>query len=116
MTMPTGQEATARAFFIGIFDMEELSKPAHLKDRGGCWLKNGPMNLHIGTEHPFIPQKKAHPAFIVNDILEIERRLREQGFPIKWDQTFTDRQRFYTEDPFGNRIEILRDGDGFSQK
>ena len=29
------------------------------------------------------------------------------GAPVKWDDRYTGVRRFYTADPFGNRIEIL---------
>lgn len=42
--------------------------------------------------------------------------LARAGHPVQWDDTLPDRQRFPGMDPFGNRIEFLRDGDGFGQR
>ena len=61
-------------------------------------------------------QRKAHPAFCVQDIDALARRLEEAAFPAVWDDALPDRRRFYTSDPFGNRIEFIREGDGFGQK
>jgi hypothetical protein len=34
-------------------------------------------------------------------------RLAAAGFPVIWDDALTDAHRFYSEDPWGNRIELL---------
>jgi 4-hydroxyphenylpyruvate dioxygenase-like putative hemolysin len=38
LAMPAGREEDARAFYRGLFGIPEVSKPAHLAARGGCWL------------------------------------------------------------------------------
>ena len=72
--------------------------------------------LHIGSDPTFSAQKKAHPAFLCDEIGALAARLEAGGHPVRWATEFETRQRFYTEDPFGNRIEFMRDGDGFSQQ
>ncbi|MCH2156261.1 MAG: hypothetical protein MK080_09685 [Opitutales bacterium] len=116
LAMPAGEEEKARRFFAGVFGMSEQQKPEPLASRGGCWFRKGSVILHIGVDTPFVPQQKAHPAFIVEDLDSIERALKERGHRVVWDDSLPNRKRFYTEDPFGNRIEILQEGDGFSQK
>jgi extradiol dioxygenase family protein len=34
-------------------------------------------------------------------------RLGEHGHPVRWDGELAPRRRFYSEDPFGNRLEFL---------
>ena len=34
-------------------------------------------------------------------------RLEEAGYPVQWDDLIPGRRRFYTADPFGNRLELL---------
>lgn len=116
LAMPKGAEEKARSFFSGILGMVEEEKPYPLSERGGCWFRKGSVILHVGVEQEFSPQKKAHPAFVVSNLKELERKLKERGFEVIWDEALPNRTRFYSTDPFGNRIEFLRDGDGFSQK
>ncbi len=116
LAMPAGKEDEARNFFIKILEMAEATKPEPLVPRGGCWFRKDRVIIHLGVEKNFIPQKKAHPAFIVNDLLNLEKKLKEKSYDVIWDDTLPDRKRLYTTDPFGNRIEFLQDGHGFSQK
>ncbi len=116
LAMPRGGEERAREYFSGVLGITEEEKPFPLSERGGCWFRKGSVILHVGVDNEFAPQKKAHPAFVVHDIRGLEKKLRDKGYPVEWDEALADRTRFYSDDPFGNRIEFLRDGDGFSQK
>jgi catechol 2,3-dioxygenase-like lactoylglutathione lyase family enzyme len=99
---PPGCEAAARAFYGGLLGLPELPKPPELAARGGAWFACGAQALHIGVEPDFAPARKAHPALATDDLQALERRLREAGAP-----TRRDGPRFYTEDPWGNRVEIV---------
>ena len=116
LAMPKGGEKKARAFFSDVLGMEEEEKPYPLSERGGCWFRKGSVILHLGVEDGFIPQKKAHPAFVVPDLNELEQKLKAGGHDVLWDDALPSRIRFYSSDPFGNRIEFIREGDGFSEK
>jgi len=70
----------------------------------------------LGVEKDFAPQKKAHPAFCVRDLDGLAQRLAGAGYPVIWDDALPERRRFYTADPFGNRIEFIANGDGVGQK
>ena len=95
---------------------QEEEEPAPLKDRGGCWFRDGEAIVHMGIDSDFAPQRKAHPAFLATDIGELSKRLEEGGFSVQWDEALPERKRLYTSDPFGNRIEFMKAGQGFSQK
>jgi catechol 2,3-dioxygenase-like lactoylglutathione lyase family enzyme len=116
LAIPKGGEKTARAFFSDVLGMEEEEKPYPLSERGGCWFRKGCVILHLGVEDGFIPQKKAHPAFVVPDLNELEQKLKAGGHDVLWDDVLPSRMRFYSSDPFGNRIEFIKEGDGFSEK
>lgn len=116
LSMPRGGESKARAYFGGVLGMEEQPKPEPLALRGGCWFRSGNVIVHVGVEDEFVPPKKAHSAFCVANLDAVATRLQESGAVVTWDQTLANRRRFHTTDPFGNRLEFLRDGDGFSQK
>ena len=115
VAMPKGGEERARAFFAGLLGMEEEAKPSPLAGRGGCWFRHGDVIVHVGVEKDFTPQGKAHPAFCVRGIDLMAARLASGGHPVEWDESLPGRQRLYTADPFGNRVELMRDGDGFGQ-
>lgn len=116
LVMPPGGEEPARAFWVGLLGMKEDVKPEPLASRGGCWFRLGDIIVHLGVEKEFDSQKKAHPAFCVRDLDGLEQRLAAAGYLVIPDDALPDRRRFYTADPFGNRIEFIVDGDGFGQK
>ncbi len=116
IAMPSGGEDDARSFFSGLLGMVEEDKPYPLSTRGGCWFRKGSVIIHVGVDKDFVPQKKGHPGFIFPDLKELERKLKKEGYDVIWDNALADRTRFYSNDPFGNRIEFMQDGDGFSQK
>ena len=108
LAMPRGGEGRARAYFGGMLGLEELEKPVALARRGGVWflLPDG-RQIHLGVEEPFRPSEKAHPAFVCTTLDDLGLRLGERGHPVRWDDKLAHRRRFYSEDPFGNRLEFL---------
>lgn len=116
LAMPSGGEDRARGFWCDVLDMTEEVKPEQLASRGGCWFRAGEIIVHIGVEKEFMPQKKAHPAFCVHDLGGLARKLEKAGYLVTPDEALPNRERFYTTDPFGNRIEFIAEGDGFGEK
>jgi catechol 2,3-dioxygenase-like lactoylglutathione lyase family enzyme len=106
---PPGCEADARRFYGEILELHELLKPEPLRARGGAWFALGAAQLHIGVEQSFVPARKAHPALrVAGDQLErLARRLQSAGFPADWDDELPGVRRFFTADPWGNRLELL---------
>lgn len=107
LAMPKGGEEDARYFFVKLLGFNEVEKPANMAKRGGCWFEIGPVQLHLGVEQLFKPAKKSHPAFEVDDVDGFAQKLERAGYKVKWNEEMADVKRFFTEDPFGNRIEIL---------
>ena len=107
---PSGCEDEARRFFGGLLGLEELAKPEPLRPRGGVWfaLAAG-RQLHVGVEEPFAPAGKAHPAFRLPaaELDELAARLEAAGARVEWDDSLPTVRRFYTADPWGNRLELL---------
>ena len=110
LAMPAGSEAAARAFFAGVIGMEEEEKPEKLRARGGCWFRSGSCSVHVGVDPDFRPQRKAHPAFSVGNLEELAATLESAGYDVVWDDAIPGVVRFYTADPFGNRLEFLASG------
>jgi catechol 2,3-dioxygenase-like lactoylglutathione lyase family enzyme len=106
---PPGREADARRFYGELLGMRELDKPAALQARGGAWFAAGAdgQQLHVGVEDPFAPARKAHPALRAADLDALAAQLEAAGVPVTWDDAIPGLRRFYAEDPFGNRIELL---------
>lgn len=107
LAAPMDCEEEAREFFGGILGLNEVEKPAELKKRGGVWFEFGTFQLHIGVEEPFTPAKKAHPAFVVENIEELKGHLREKGVSFTEDDLLPGASRIHVHDPFGNRLELL---------
>jgi catechol 2,3-dioxygenase-like lactoylglutathione lyase family enzyme len=109
LAMPAGDEEIARRFFVGVLGMDELDKPPPLAGRGGAWFQAGGAELHLGVEEGFRPAAKAHPGILVDDLDDLARRLQEAGHRVSWDDGFPGHRRFYSADPFGNRLEFLEE-------
>jgi catechol 2,3-dioxygenase-like lactoylglutathione lyase family enzyme len=106
---PPGCEDAARRFYRDLLGLEEIPKPDPLRASGGVWFRIGEHELHIGIEESLAPPRKAQPALRIEDVEldAIAERLRGAGAPGDWDERYPGVRRFYTADPFGNRIEIL---------
>ncbi len=104
---PPGSEPEARHFYGEILGLKEIEKPEPLKSRGGCWFQCGAHQLHIGIEADFRPAKKAHPAFCTPHLDALRQKLAAAGYSVSSDALVDPRRRFYTHDPFGNRLEFI---------
>lgn len=115
LAMPEGEEEAARRFYGSVLGFREVAKPEPLAARGGVWFEQGRAVVHLGVQKDFTPASKAHPAFLVADVDAMAERLARAGCKIAPDDALPERKRFYAFDPFGNRIEFMQDGLGFSQ-
>jgi catechol 2,3-dioxygenase-like lactoylglutathione lyase family enzyme len=107
IAMPTGREAEARAFYHGILGFTEKVKPPQLAARGGCWFESDAVQVHLGVEKNFIPARKAHPAFIVDDLAGMVTKAMQAGLRVIEDEPIDGYDRRHVDDPFGNRIELI---------
>lgn len=107
VSCPAGGEDAARRFYGAALGIPEVEKPPVLAARGGCWFRGDDVEVHVGVEADFSPARKAHPAFVVEDIDKVAERVDDAGFPVTWDDDFPGYRRFYTTDGNGNRVEIL---------
>jgi catechol 2,3-dioxygenase-like lactoylglutathione lyase family enzyme len=112
---PPRGEDDARRFYGDGLGLTEVEKPLALQGRGGVWFRayddrdEVVAELHVGVEDPFAPARKAHPAFLVEDLDATASRLRSTGFDVdeKERETFEGYLRFHAVDPHGNRVEVL---------
>ncbi len=113
---PPGGEDDARRFYVDGLGLTEVEKPADLRGRGGAWFRAydelGAVaaELHVGVEEPFVPARKAHPAFVVDDLVRVADSVSGTGAEVDWRErhTFAGYQRFHVRDPHGNRVEVLQ--------
>lgn len=107
IAMPAGREEDARAFYCGVLGMTEKTKPPVLAARGGGWFKIGALQVHLGVEKNFIPARKAHPAFIVEDLTGMIENAVQGGYNVTADEPLKGCDRRHVDDPFGNRSELI---------
>jgi catechol 2,3-dioxygenase-like lactoylglutathione lyase family enzyme len=107
VTCPAGGEDVVRVFYGDLLGLVEVDKPPDLAKRGGVWFRGDGYELHVGVEEPFTPARKAHPAFLVDEVDELADRLGQVGYDITWESSFPGYRRFHLADPHGNRVEIL---------
>jgi catechol 2,3-dioxygenase-like lactoylglutathione lyase family enzyme len=107
---PPGSEREARGFYGRLLGLRELEKPEELQARGGVWFAAGAQELHIGVAEDFTPATKAHPGLRAGSEAELDALaevLVTAGADVHWDDRIAGRRRFFTADPWGNRIEVL---------
>ena len=109
VTAPPGCEEAARSFYGGLLGLPEIDKPEPMRASGGAWFAVGAQQLHVGVEQDFSPATKAHPALALGEaeLDALAARLESAGSPVDWDDRYPGVRRFYTADPFGNRVELL---------
>ena len=113
LAIPEAGEERGRAFYGGVLGLTEVAKPAPLLHRGGCWFRGRGVEIHLGIDRDFRPARKAHVAMLVADLDETRSRLSAQGVEISEDDFEIGFRRFYSDDPFGNRLEfVAADGPG----
>ena len=107
LACPVGGEPEARRFYVGLLGFDEVPKPPLLAARGGGWFRSGAAEVHLGVESPFAPAKKAHPALVTDDLDALAKALAAAGYEVRWSDEVPGVRRFHTDDPFGNRIELV---------
>ena len=98
----------AKHFYGQILNLTEIPRPKSF-DFSGAWYRNGATDLHIiGRQEADAPSRR-HVAFYVADIEAAAKVLEQNGYPVLWEQKYKIEKidRFFTEDPDKNRIEIM---------
>jgi len=110
LAAPPGCEAAAREFYGGLLGLPEIDKPEPMLAGGGVWFALDGQELHIGVvTDGYEPATKAHPGLRVgaDELDGFAERLRAAGAKVEWDDRYPGVRRFFTADPFGNRVELL---------
>ncbi len=107
---PEGCEPAARAFFGDVLGLVERPKIGGPAKSGGCWFHVGAHEIHIGVVPDFVPAEKAHIALRAPSVDALDRlatRLSAAAYPVRWNEGLPGVARFFTTDPWGNRMEFL---------
>lgn len=107
LACPPGGEAAGEAFYCGLLGLTRVTKPEPLASRGGCWFRGDGFELHLGVEEGFQPARKAHPALVAADVDALAAALEAAGHDVRWSDELPGVRRFYVDDPFGNRLEVV---------
>jgi catechol 2,3-dioxygenase-like lactoylglutathione lyase family enzyme len=97
----------ARAFYAGVLGLTEIPRPESF-DFPGAWFQVGPEVIHLlGAPAPDVKGRR-HFCLYVSDIQAAARYLEARGMAVRWDTKYKidGIDRFFTEDPDGNRVEI----------
>jgi catechol 2,3-dioxygenase-like lactoylglutathione lyase family enzyme len=108
LAMPADGEAAAAAFYEGLLGLRRVPKPEQLSARGGCWFEAGAVKVHLGVEADFVPARKAHPAFVVDDLRAVASTIAAAGHDVALGEPIDGYDRVHVHDPFGNRIELMQ--------
>ncbi|HEX6418377.1 MAG TPA: diguanylate cyclase [Acidimicrobiales bacterium] len=110
LAMPPGERAEREAerFYGEVLGLARAPKPPGLAARGGCWFAGPSVNLHLGVAADFRPATTAHPGLLVDDLDVVCERLAAAGRPVRPADGLPGIDRVHTDDPFGNRIELIQ--------
>ncbi len=113
VVVPTDRVDEARRFYGDVLGLRETERPDAELDSPGAWYGLGETELHIQCRDDApVDESDRHPAFIIGDVASLKDRLREQGAEVLDAPTLMGRERFFSRDPFGNRLEFMTLPDG----
>ena len=94
-------------FYAGVLGLVEIPRPESF-DFPGAWLQVGPEVIHLlGQDTPDLKGRR-HLCLWVKDVHSAAEFLAGKGLRVAWDRKYKigGIDRFFTDDPDGNRIEI----------
>jgi catechol 2,3-dioxygenase-like lactoylglutathione lyase family enzyme len=112
VNVPLITEDETRRFYKHLVGLEEMKRPKSLADAGrhGVWFRCGKQEFHVffNPNATFDASASSqHPALLVDDLDDLRARLVDAGYEIEEAIPIEGRERFFTRDPGGNRIEFL---------
>jgi len=112
INVPDGRADEARRFFEDLLGFEAMPRPESLSKAGrsGVWYRCGESEFHVffAPDGDFREDRSSrHPAFLVDDLDGLRRRLESAGVEVEEAIPINGRERFFCRDPFGHRFEFL---------
>ncbi len=105
--MPSDGGEVGRKFYGEALGMTEIQPPTGLS--GVIWFRAGEdgHEIHLFTEREDTGRSRGqHFCLQVDNPDEIRQNLEANGFPTEDTLPIHNRPRFFSQDPFGNRVEI----------
>src|SRR3546814_15829084 len=103
---PTGEPDAVR-FYEGLLGIPQVSKPAHIATRGGCWFERGELKVHLGVDADFRPARKGHPACVIEGLGALLITLLAAGVRVVDAAPLECYDRASTAAPFGHRTSLM---------
>lgn len=107
--IPPGDHDRARAFFVGVLGLREVTPPSSLDHSLVIWFTfgDGACEVHCFTD-PDISRmsNQQHLCLQVDDLEGFRSQLERAGVVIEETIPIVNRPRFFIRDPFNNQIEI----------
>jgi len=100
--------AKARAFYVGVLGLKEIPKPKTF-DFVALWFQLGDgQTLHLLQKLQPDTRSPRHFALRVPDIAAARDHFRAHGIEIQETGPIPHCDRFFVNDPDGNRIEVIQ--------
>ena len=110
VTFTPGQEEKLRTFYLDVLRFREKPVPKVVKPLGWIWFYTGQegVELHCVPDSQPVPRDWApHFCIEVDDLDACKAALRGHGYEVIEARPLPFRPRFFTLDPFNNRIEVV---------
>jgi catechol 2,3-dioxygenase-like lactoylglutathione lyase family enzyme len=106
--MPTGGNDKGRHFYGETLGLGEITPPAILGSERFVWFTIGDSGdeVHLYTDDRGPNSPGQHLCIQVEDPVAVRERLEDNGYRTEDTDPIPNRPRFFTHDPFGNRVEI----------
>ena len=102
--MPNGAEDDARAFYAGLLGLTEIGSPSRCAQAAAC---GSPRGIHVSGEEGSRRLAGRTRRCASRTLDRLAGVLAAAGCTVEWDERWPAVRRFYTRDPFGNRVELL---------
>ena len=96
----------ALAYYGDLLGMVPKPEPESIKKLDLVWFQVGELELHCFGEEPVADQSGRHFCLAVADVNAVRQKLTAAGYETTDADSIPGRPRFFTSDPFGNRIEF----------
>jgi catechol 2,3-dioxygenase-like lactoylglutathione lyase family enzyme len=106
--MPTGGNDKGRHFYGATLGLTEITPPDVLGTERFVWFAIGDSGdeIHLYTDNRGPNSPGQHVCIQVEDPQAVRETLEANGYETADTDAIPNRPRFFTIDPFGNRIEI----------
>lgn len=95
-------------FYSDVLGLTRIEKPTEGTTGGGAWFDiDGSTQLHISERPDAVMHDDMHFGLVVDDFDAVLARLAEAGAPWRDQAELFGGRRGSTQDPLGNRIELL---------